>query len=108
MDALVTTAQVIMGIQTIVSRRVKATDPLVLTIGTIRGGDRYNVVPEEVVLEGTCRTHSPEVTARVPELLGPTLAASAHPLVPAMCWSSAMVTRRWCLTPRLPRLCASD
>ncbi|MGI6358484.1 MAG: M20 metallopeptidase family protein [Bacillota bacterium] len=73
-DALVTTAQVIMGIQTIISRRVRATDPLVLTIGTIRGGDRYNVVPEEVVLEGTCRTHSPEVTARVPELLDQTLA----------------------------------
>ncbi len=68
-DAVVTAAQVIMGVQAIVSRKVKATDPLVLTIGTITGGDRYNVLPEEVVMEGTCRTHHPDVTDRVPELL---------------------------------------
>ncbi len=68
-DALVTAAQVIMGIQTVVSRKVKALDPLVLTIGTIRGGDRYNVLPSEVVMEGTCRTHSADVTAKVPDLM---------------------------------------
>lgn len=68
-DALVTAAQVIMGIQTIVSRRVKALDPLVLTIGTIKGGDRYNVLPDEVIMEGTCRTHSAAVTAKVPVLM---------------------------------------
>ena len=68
-DAIVTAAQVIMGIQTVVSRRVKALDSVVLTIGTIKGGDRYNVVPETVTLEGTCRTLNPAVTKLVPGIM---------------------------------------
>lgn len=68
-DAIVTAAQVIMGIQTIVSRKVRALDSAVLTIGTIKGGDRYNVIAETVTMEGTCRTHNPVVTEAMPRLL---------------------------------------
>lgn len=68
-DAIVTAAQVITGIQTIVSRKVRALDSAVLTIGTIKGGDRYNVIAETVTMEGTCRTHNPAVTEAMPRLL---------------------------------------
>lgn len=68
-DAIVTAAQVITGIQTIVSRKVRALDSAVLTIGTIKGGDRYNVIAETVTMEGTCRTHNPAVTDAMPRLL---------------------------------------
>ena len=68
-DAIVTAAQVILGIQTIISRKIKALDSAVLTIGTIKGGDRYNVICETVSMEGTCRTHNPEVTAMIPDIM---------------------------------------
>jgi amidohydrolase len=68
-DAIVTAAQVIMGIQTIVSRKVKAMESAVLTIGTIKGGDRYNVIPETVTMEGTCRTLNPSVTELIPGVM---------------------------------------
>lgn len=68
-DAIVAAAQVITGIQTIVSRNIKALDSAVLTIGTIQGGDRYNVIPETVTMEGTCRTHNPAVTEAIPVMM---------------------------------------
>lgn len=68
-DAIVAAAQVIMGVQAIVSRRIRALESAVLTIGTIHGGDRYNVIAESVQLEGTCRTHNPTVTAAIPRML---------------------------------------
>jgi len=68
-DAIVTAAQVIMGIQTIVSRKIKALESAVLTIGTIKGGDRYNVIPETVTMVGTCRTLNPVVTELVPGVM---------------------------------------
>lgn len=68
-DAIVAAAQVVMGIQTVVSRNVRALDSAVLTIGTIKGGDRYNVIPETVTMEGTCRTHKPSVTEAIPIMM---------------------------------------
>ncbi len=55
-DALVGAAQCINMLQTIHSRRISTMDPSVLTIGTIHGGDRSNVVADTVKLEGTLRT----------------------------------------------------
>lgn len=69
-DAIVIAAQVITALQTIVSRSVSPLDAAVITIGVIRGGDRYNVLPEEVVLEGTVRTTSPATRDRMPERIG--------------------------------------
>jgi amidohydrolase len=55
-DPVVTAAQIIMGLQTIVSRQVKLTDDAaVITVGTIKGGVRYNVIPADVELSGTIR-----------------------------------------------------
>ena len=66
LDAIVASANVITGLQSIISRNVSPLDSAVLTIGTIHGGDRYNVIPESVNLEGTVRTLNPEVQERMP------------------------------------------
>jgi len=60
-DAIVAAAHVVTALQTIVSRRVSPLDSAVVTIGTIHGGDRYNVIADTVKLEGTCRNLNPLV-----------------------------------------------
>lgn len=56
-DPIVTASQVVLGLQTIVSRQVDATlTPSIVTVGRIEGGVRNNIIPESVELEGTIRT----------------------------------------------------
>jgi amidohydrolase len=56
-DPITTAAQIIMGLQTIVSREIKLIDEAaVVTIGSIHGGNRSNIIPSEVELVGTIRT----------------------------------------------------
>ncbi len=57
-DAVVIAAEIVTTLQTIVSRASDPTDPAVLTIGTINGGARRNIIADRVVLEGTIRTLS--------------------------------------------------
>ena len=66
-DAIAAAAQVISALQTIVSRRVSPLDSAVVTIGTIHGGDRYNVIADTVKLEGTCRNLNPLVRNQMEE-----------------------------------------
>ncbi|MFV0497308.1 MAG: M20 family metallopeptidase [Candidatus Fimivivens sp.] len=66
-DAIVIASQVITALQTIVSRKVSPRDAAVVSIGTIHGGDRYNVIANRVQLEGTCRNLNPEVRNKMPE-----------------------------------------
>jgi len=59
-DPIVTAAQIVMGLQTIVSRQVDLTDsPAIVTIGSIQGGVRGNIIPDSVVMIGTIRSHNP-------------------------------------------------
>jgi len=60
-DAIVLAAQVVNGLQTLVSRNVDPLQPAVVTLGTINGGFRHNVIAPEVRLSGTVRTYAPEV-----------------------------------------------
>lgn len=60
-DALVTGAQFITAVQTIVSRNADPMKSIVITIGKMQAGSRYNIVAEECILEGTCRTFAPEM-----------------------------------------------
>ena len=56
-DPIVTAAQVVLGLQTIVSRQVNITrEPVVVTVGVIKGGVRENIIPDSVELRGTIRT----------------------------------------------------
>ncbi|HEY9319801.1 amidohydrolase/hippurate hydrolase [Achromobacter deleyi] len=55
-DPIVAAAQLVVAMQTIVSRNVKPTDALALSITQIHAGDTWNVVPNSVQLRGSCRT----------------------------------------------------
>ena len=56
-DPIVTAAQVVLGLQTVVSRETDLTrEPAVVTIGVIKGGVRENIIPDEVEMRGTIRT----------------------------------------------------
>jgi amidohydrolase len=68
-DAIVIAAHVITALQTIASRRVDPVEPVVLTVGTIQGGERFNILPGAVRLTGTVRTLSPELQARMPRMV---------------------------------------
>ena len=59
-DPIVVASQVVMGMQTIVSRQADITKaPAVVTVGRINGGIRFNIIPDSVFLEGTIRTFDP-------------------------------------------------
>ena len=65
-DPITTSASVISGLQTVVSRKANLTaSPVVVTIGTINGGTRANIVPETVTMTGTIRTYDEHVRAQV-------------------------------------------
>ncbi len=65
-DPIATSALVLSGLQTVVSRKANLTEsPVVVTIGTINGGTRANIVPEEVTMTGTIRTYDEKVRAQV-------------------------------------------
>ena len=68
-DAIVAAASIIMNIQTIVSRNNDPLNALVGTIGEIHGGQRFNLLANKVVMEGTCRTHSREMSGKIEPLL---------------------------------------
>ncbi|HET6854120.1 MAG TPA: amidohydrolase [Pyrinomonadaceae bacterium] len=64
-DPVVVAAQVVMALQTIVSRENSPLDPAVVTVGSIHGGTRYNIIPDEVNLQLTVRTYKEDVRKRV-------------------------------------------
>jgi amidohydrolase len=65
-DPVAASALVITGVQTVVSRRTNLTEsPAVVTIGTINGGTRANIVPDKVVMTGTIRTYDEKVREQV-------------------------------------------
>lgn len=66
-DSIVTAAQIITSLQTIVSRQKSALEPVVLSVTRINGGSTWNVLPEIVELEGTVRTYNEEIRRMIPE-----------------------------------------
>jgi len=60
-DPIIMATEVVTAFQTIRSRSLSPLEPSVVTVGIIRGGERFNIIPEEVHLEGTVRTYDPEV-----------------------------------------------
>ena len=64
-DPIVVAAQVIMALQTIVSRENSPLDPAVVTVGSIHGGTRPNIIPDEVNLQLTVRAYREEVRQKV-------------------------------------------
>ena len=60
-DAVLIAAQIVVNLQTIVSRRVRPFDPVVISCGTIHGGHTFNIIAETAEITGTVRTFSTEV-----------------------------------------------
>ncbi len=67
-DPIVTAAEIVSALQTIVSRQIDITEnPAVVTVGSIRGGVRHNIIPDSVEMSGTIRTFDPEQRTLVME-----------------------------------------
>ena len=69
-DAIVTAAHLVTSIQTVISR---STDPLesgVVTCGTINGGYTHNIIADNVIICGTCRSFTPHVQDTIKTRLG--------------------------------------
>jgi amidohydrolase len=73
-DAIVLSAQAIQALQTIPSRRMNPTHSVVLTLGTINGGYRQNVIADRVEVHGTARTLDPSDRRNVEKMIQQTLA----------------------------------
>ena len=64
-DPIVLAAQIVLGLQTIVSRENSPLDPAVITVGSIHGGTRYNIIPDEVNLQLTVRAYKEDVRQKL-------------------------------------------
>jgi len=64
-DAVLLASQIVVNLQTVVSRRVPALEPAVVTCGTIQGGHTFNIIAERAEITGTVRTFSAETQALV-------------------------------------------
>ena len=60
-DPVVIAARTVLAFQTLISREKDPLEPAVLTVGSIHGGTKYNIIPDEVKLQITLRTFNPEV-----------------------------------------------
>lgn len=69
-DPVVIAAQIVIGLQTIISRNVDPVKAAVISVTRIRGGDAYNVIPQAVTLSGTCRSLLPEIRDLIEVRLG--------------------------------------
>ena len=64
-DPIVLAAQIVLALQTIVSREIHPLDPAVVTVGSIHGGTKHNIIPDEVHLQLTIRSYSDEVREKL-------------------------------------------
>ena len=110
-DPIVLAAQTILALQTLVSREKPAGDPGVLTVGTIHGGTKHNIIPDEVKLQLTLRSYSDSVrtnmieglkrvtrgialAAGIPEDRMPIVETKEEEYTPAA-YNSPELTHRW-------------
>jgi amidohydrolase len=68
-DPIAQAAQLIVDLQTIVSREISPLEPAVVTVGSIHGGTKHNVIPDSCHLQLTIRSYSPEVREHLKEAI---------------------------------------
>jgi amidohydrolase len=67
-DPIVVASQIVLGLQTIISRQTDVTlAPAIVTVGSIRGGVRFNIIPDSVEMLGTVRTFDPAMQKDIHE-----------------------------------------
>lgn len=64
-DPVVLAARIVVGLQSIVSREISALEAAVVTVGSIHGGSKHNIIPNEVKLQLTVRSYTPEVRSHL-------------------------------------------
>lgn len=69
-DTIVAASYVVASLQNIVSRNVDPLDSLILSVTQIRGGETWNVLPQETIIRGTCRSFTPEARALAKQRIG--------------------------------------
>src|SRR5206468_6838059 len=69
-DPFVIGAHIVLGLQTIPSRNVDPVEAALISLGFIRGGSAYNVIPDELHIGGTVRTFRPQVQDLVERRIG--------------------------------------
>lgn len=69
-DPIVIAAQIVVALQTLVSREVPAGEPAVITVGSLEAGAAFNVIPDTARIRGTVRTYSEEVQAQIERRIG--------------------------------------
>ena len=116
-DPIVVSAQIVSALQTITSRQTDVTlAPAIVTVGTIRGGTRFNIVPDSVVMEGTIRTFDDAMqkdiharvtrtAERIAEASGATAAVEVRTTNPVTSNDPALVER---MTPTLRRVAGAE
>ncbi len=112
-DPIVLAAKLVLSLQTIISREKDPLEPAVLTVGSIHGGTRPNIIPDEVHLQLTLRSYGPVVRQQLIDAIrrmakAEALAAGApkEPLIALSegqeaCWNDPALTRK--LAARLTR-----
>lgn len=68
-DPVVLASQIVLALQTIVSREIKPGEPAVVTVGSIHGGTKHNIIPDEVKLELTVRSYANEARQQLLEAI---------------------------------------
>jgi len=68
-DPIVQAAELILALQTIVSREIKPTEPSVITVGSIHGGTKHNIIGDTCHLQLTVRSYSDKVRAQLKEAI---------------------------------------
>jgi len=68
-DALLAASALVMNFQSIVSREIGPLEPVVVTIGKFNGGKRFNIICEEVCMEGTTRCFNPRLRDKLPLMM---------------------------------------
>ena len=66
-DPIVIAARIVLDLQTIVSREVKPTEPAVITVGSIHGGTKHNIIGDDCHLQITVRSYTPAVRKQLHE-----------------------------------------
>ena len=68
-DPIAQAAELVVALQTIVSREVSPLEPAVITVGAIHGGTKHNIIPNECRLQLTIRSYTPEVRKQLREAI---------------------------------------
>jgi hippurate hydrolase len=68
-DPIVQAAELVVALQTIVSREISPLEPAVVTVGSIHGGTKHNIIPDTCQLQLTIRSYSPEAREKLKEAI---------------------------------------